>query len=95
MDLDKIRKMDDTELENYLKNLTKRNSTNCVKCGKASSNYTMNIQNKKQIQQKKLCCLCEDCYTDLLDYLGTTDILWDQEDKMEILKYDERIIKKK
>ena len=77
MDLEKIRKMNDEELESYLKNLTKRNNTNCVKCGKVSANYTINIQNKKKIQQKKLCSLCNDCYTDLLDYLGVCDILWD------------------
>lgn len=77
MDLNKIRNMSDIELENYLRNLTKRNNTNCVKCDKGSSNYTINIQNKRALQQKKLCNLCDECYTELLDYLGTTDILWD------------------
>lgn len=77
MDLNKIRNMNDIELENYLKSLTKRNHTNCVKCDKSGSNYTINIQNKRALQQKKLCNLCDECYTELLDYLGTTDILWD------------------
>lgn len=77
MDLEKIRNMNDEELESYLKGLTKRNNTTCVKCGKTNSNYTINIQNKKKIQQKKLCSLCNDCYVDLLDYLGVCDILWD------------------
>lgn len=77
MDLQIIRNMSDEDLEKYLKGLTKRNNTNCVKCGKISGNYTVNIQNKKKIQQKKLCSLCNDCYVDLLEYLGLCDIIWD------------------
>lgn len=77
MDLNKIRNMSDSELENYLKSLTKRNNTNCAKCEKINANYTIDIQNKKKKQQKKLCNLCGDCYTNLLDYLGVCDILWD------------------
>ena len=76
MDLEKIRKMSDEELESYLRALSNKKST-CIKCGKATPNYTINIQNKKKIQQKKLCSLCNDCYVDLLDYLGACDILWD------------------
>ena len=76
MDLDKIRKMNDIELMNYLKTLSNKKSV-CAKCGEASPNYTINIQNKKKIQQKKLCSLCNNCYSDLLDYLGVCDILWD------------------
>ena len=77
MDLIKIRNMNDIELENYLKSLSSKKSSDCLKCGKTNANYTMNIQNKKKMQQKKLCNLCEACYSDLLDYLGTCDIIWD------------------
>lgn len=77
MNLDKIRNMSDRELENYLKSLTSKRGNDCVKCGKTNSNYVLNIQNKKKIQQKKLCNLCDTCYTDLLDYLGTCDIIWE------------------
>ena len=77
MDLKRIRNMSDDELERYLKSLADKKSNNCLKCEKPNSNYTMNIQNKKKQQQKKLCNLCENCYTDLLDYLGTVDIIWD------------------
>ena len=75
--LNKLRGMSDEELTNYLKNLSGRAGSNCVKCGKPNANYTMNIQNKKKSQQKKLCNLCEACYTDLLEYLGTCDIIWE------------------
>lgn len=75
--LNKLRGMSDEELKHYLKCLSGRAGYNCIKCGKANSNYTMNIQNKKKSQQKKLCTLCESCYNDLLDYLGTYDIMWE------------------
>ena len=77
MDLKKIRTMNDSELEYYLKGLASKRTTECIKCGKINANYTMNIQSKRKMQQKKLCNLCEACYTDLLDYLGTCDIIWE------------------
>ena len=75
MNLDRIRNMTDKELEKYLHSLSTRNNI-CLKCGK-KRNYVINIQNKKKIQQKKLCSLCDSCYAELLDYLGVNDILWD------------------
>ena len=77
MELSKIRAMSDSELENYLKSLSNKRLNVCLKCGGSKIRYTINVQNKKKIQQKKLCNLCEDCYNDLLDYLGTCDIIWD------------------
>lgn len=77
MDLSKVRNMNDEELTKYLKSLSARNSSNCLKCGKQNAIYTINLQNKKKAQQKKLCSLCESCYDELLDYLGCADILWD------------------
>lgn len=47
MDLKRIRNMSDDELERYLKSLADKKSNNCLKCEKPNSNYTMNIQNKK------------------------------------------------
>lgn len=77
MNLDKIRSMGDKELEAYLKSLSGRSNKNCIKCGKGNSNYTINVQNKNKFQQKKLCNLCDGCYNDLLNYLGTYDIIWE------------------
>lgn len=76
MNIDRIRNMSDDKLERYLRSLSKGNNV-CFKCGSEKGNYTINIQNKKKIQQKKLCCLCENCYASVLDYLGANDILWD------------------
>ena len=77
MDLDRIRKMDDAELQAYLKSLADRKSSNCVKCGKVNADYTINIRNNNKFQQKKLCSLCEECYEQLLDTLKITDIIWE------------------
>lgn len=77
MDLNKIRSMNDTELQAYLKSLADRKSSNCVKCGKANADYTINVRNNNKFQQKKLCSLCENCYNNMLDNLGVSDIIWE------------------
>ena len=77
MELDKIRKMNDDELKAYLQHLSNRKLNMCLKCGKVSAEFTINVQNRKKLQQKKLCNLCKECYTDLIDYLGTEDVIWD------------------
>ena len=66
MDLDKIRNMSDIELQTYLRTLSDKKKTVCFKCGEKNANYTVNIQNRKKIQQKKLCSLCDNCYIDFL-----------------------------
>lgn len=77
MDLNVIRSMNDDELNKFLRGLTQKHSTSCMKCGKSNANYVINIQNKAKLQQKKLCSLCDDCYQDLLKKLETSDIMWD------------------
>ena len=76
MDLDKIRKMSDDDLKKWLKQLSKRTSTECVKCGK-DINYVVKIENLKTYQTKKLCGLCESCYQDFLESLDVFDVPWD------------------
>lgn len=76
MNLDRIRNMSDEDLQAYLKSLGDRKSSNCIKCGN-SADYVINVQNKKHFQQKKLCSLCTECYSSMLDQLGVSDIIWD------------------
>ena len=76
MDFDKIRKMNDEELSEFLKQLSVRNSKFCKKCNKPADFY-VKIENAKTYQTRKLCGLCEDCYKDMLDYLQLYDIEWD------------------
>lgn len=75
MNIDKIRKMNDEELECYLKHLTNRSVNECSRCSKPSSK-TVKIENKSTFQTKQLCGLCEDCYDELIDWLGTSDLNW-------------------
>lgn len=70
---DEIRKMSDTELKDYLRAYKSRI---CIKCGE-EANYTLNIQSYRNRQQKKLCCLCDDCYDELINHLKVIDIEWD------------------
>lgn len=70
---DKIRKMTDIELKDYLRAYK---SQICIKCG-AEGTYTLNIRSSREGRQKKLCCLCDDCYDELINYLKVIDIEWD------------------
>lgn len=82
MDLDKIRNMSDEELRCFMNNLSQRNNIFCSKCGnvvnpRIRKNINIGIYDKHIGQKtKKLCSLCNECYVDLLDYLGVPDIEW-------------------
>lgn len=82
MNLDSIRNMSDNELRLFMNQLSQRNNIFCSRCGNI-----INPRDRKNInigvydshigqKNKKLCSLCNDCYIDLLDYLGISDIDW-------------------
>ncbi len=53
----------------------------CTRCGAIvgyADRKTINVSiyNRQGQRSKKLCSLCNDCYSDLLDYLGVTDVKW-------------------
>jgi hypothetical protein len=75
MDLQKIRNMNDAELERYLQNLAKRDCHKCSICGEESFKI-VKIENKDYLQTKQLCGICDECYEKLLEFLHTTDINW-------------------
>lgn len=83
MDLNKIRNMSDNELRSFMNELSQRNNIFCSKCGNVVSpknrkNINISIYDGHAGQKaRKLCSLCNSCYTDLLDYLGVSDIEWD------------------
>lgn len=77
MELERIRKMNDEQLEKYLKSLSSKRLDTCIKCGSLKTDKSIMIHNKKSLQHKKLCNLCDKCYYELLDYLGVADALWD------------------
>jgi len=77
MNLERIRAMDDEELRRFLNRLSKSNV--CNKCGNLASVYdkktiSVGIYNLSGQKVKKLCTLCDDCYSDLLDYLAVPDV---------------------
>lgn len=82
MDLNKIREMSDIELRTFISTVTQRNNIFCAKCGGIISSkdkkiINVSIYDKHNGQKsKKLCILCNDCYVDMLDYLGVSDIQW-------------------
>ena len=76
MDLDKIRQMNDEELSKLLKQLSSRDTRDCIKCGKPSL-FNIRIENTKTCQTKKLCGLCKNCYDEMLKFIGIYDIRWD------------------
>jgi len=75
MNYDKIRKMNDKELAEFLKNLSNRDVTKCSKCGLIPK-YVVKIENTETFQTKRLCAICDDYYKRLLMELNTFEILW-------------------
>lgn len=56
----------------------------CVRCGAIvgyADRKTINVSiyGRKGQKSKKLCTLCNDCYVELLDYLGVCDVNWGDE----------------
>ena len=82
MKLSEIRKMNDNELKAFLMRMQNGNIF-CSKCGQCvhpheKTNIYINRYGEHGQKQRKLCSLCNDCYTDMLDYLGVQDINWEE-----------------
>ncbi len=83
MNLNEIRNMSDEQLRLFMNSLTQRNNIFCAKCGNIVSsfgrkNINVGIYDKHSGQKvKKLCGLCNSCYSDLLDYLSVSDVNWE------------------
>ena len=74
MKLQNIREMNDRELYTFINNISNNNGRICCKCGKIvyrENRITISRNDKKK--KKKICCLCKECYADLLDWLGVND----------------------
>ena len=80
MDLDTIRNMNDEELRRFLNRRTQtRDYETCAKCWEKVSKKEGRVgiyvyKGYYKVNNRKLCYLCLDCYSDLLDYLGVNDI---------------------
>lgn len=81
MNLEKIRNMSDEDLTRFINGVSQRSSIICSKCGGVMNSkdrkcLMISINDKGMQKSKKLCNLCSECYTDLLDYIGISDIKW-------------------
>lgn len=86
MDYEKIRKMGDEELKNYLIELSKKGSVVCAKCGlitKREHRKTIIVGKSEKyncaLKTKKLCTFCDKCYKEFIAELGVDDVKWDSE----------------
>lgn len=74
MKLNDIRQMSDKELNSFINSISNNNGRVCCKCGKIIfKNDRITIMKNVDINTKKLCCICKECYSDLLDWLGVND----------------------
>ena len=75
MEINNIRKMNDKELYSFINNFSNNNGRICCKCGKiVYKNDRVTLMRNIDVVSKKICCLCKDCYSDLLDYLEINDV---------------------
>lgn len=77
MNLSDIRKMSDKELNSFLIKAQSENRRICSRCHEfILEKRTISV--RKDYTTRTLCILCENCYTDLLDYLAINDVDWRQ-----------------
>lgn len=75
MGINNIRKMNDKELYSFINNISNNNGRICCKCGKiVYKSDRVTLMRNIDVVSKKICCLCKDCYSDLLDYLEINDV---------------------
>ena len=74
MQLNNIREMNDRELYTFINNISNQNGRICCKCGKiVYKEQRVTLSRTIDVAPKKICCLCKECYSELLDYLGVND----------------------
>lgn len=75
MNLNDIRKMSDKELNSFLTKVQTDNRRICSKCGEfILDKRTISV--RKEYTTRTLCILCNNCYSDLLDFLGVNEVDW-------------------
>ena len=69
-----IKNMSKQEFEQFLFKVQSSNQKFCVRCGNFTLDRITISVAKNGNSPRKLCNMCKDCYTDMLDYLGVNDI---------------------
>jgi len=74
MKLDNIRNMTDKEIYTFINRISNNNGRICCKCGQiVYRDNRVTISRTIDVAPKKVCCLCKECYSDLLEWLGVND----------------------
>ncbi|MBR4178055.1 MAG: hypothetical protein IKR57_01745 [Bacilli bacterium] len=76
MNIADLKKLQDKEFIDYICKMQRNKSTFCIKCGKVvdkDNRRTISVS-RDNIKLKKLCTLCDDCYSDLIDFIGVADV---------------------
>ena len=74
MNVETIRNMSDADLRKFLNTVAQKNNQICCKCGSATEKSNRVGIYVFKYENRKLCTLCNECYVDMLDYLGISDI---------------------
>ena len=71
---DEIKKMSKQEFEQFIFKVQNTNQKFCAKCGNFTLDRITISVAKDGKSPRKLCNMCKNCYTDMLDHLGISDI---------------------
>lgn len=74
MNFEDIKNMNKKEFEQFIFSVQSSNKKFCARCGNFTlDRITLSIS-KNGKSPKKLCNMCNECYIDMLDFLGMSDI---------------------
>lgn len=74
INFDEIKKMSKQEFEQFIFKVQNTNQKFCAKCGNFTLDRITISVAKDGKSPRKLCNMCKNCYTDMLDHLGISDI---------------------
>ena len=93
MNFKDIKNMNKKEFEQFMFNVQSSNKKFCVRCGNFTLDRITISVAKDGKSPRKLCNICKECYTSMLDYLGISDIEEQEaymEEQKELIKSIEK-----
>lgn len=74
MKISDLKQLEDKEFIKYISDIQRKKTPICIRCGTFTNDRRTISVTKDSIKIKKLCTLCESCYSDLLDFIGVADV---------------------
>lgn len=74
MNFNEIKNMSKEEFEQFIFRVQSSNQKFCVRCGNFTLDRITISVAKNGNSPRKLCNMCANCYADMLDHLGISDI---------------------